>query len=288
MNKPILQTKGLSHVYSQDTPFQKTAVNDINIDIFSGEYIGIIGHTGSGKSTLIQHLNALLKPSSGQILYNDQDIWEKKYNRSLLRFNVGLVFQYPEYQLFEETVEKDIAYGPKNMGLSADEISERVHLALKFVGLDENILQSSPFELSGGQKRRVAIAGIMAMQPKILIFDEPTAGLDPRGRDEILSRISNYRDSEKCTVLLVSHSMEDIASHTEKVLVMDKGSVWMFAPTAEIFEHSSELLNMGLDVPQITKVFLSLKNKGHNVKSSVFTTKQACDEIMSILGEKND
>jgi energy-coupling factor transport system ATP-binding protein len=281
---PILKTDKLTHIYSQSTPFEKVAIDGVSLDIYLGDFIGVIGHTGSGKSTLIQHFNGLLKPTSGKIYYAGEDIWQKGYSLRQLHFNVGLVFQYPEYQLFEETVEKDIAYGPKNMGLNENEIKQRVLSSIKFVGLDESILDKSPFEISGGQKRRVAIAGIMAMKPKVLILDEPTAGLDPRGKDEILSRIKEYHSSEKVAVLLVSHSMEDIANNAEKVMVMYKSKIAMYGTTHEIFEHSGELTGMGLDVPQITRIFLSLKKSGYDVPTSVYSTEQAKNELIKIVG----
>lgn len=282
METPILRTEHLTHIYGQSTPFEKIAVDDVTLDIMSGDFIGVIGHTGSGKSTLIQHFNGILKPTSGKMFFNGQDISENNFSKRNLRFSVGLAFQYPEYQLFEETVEKDISFGPKNMGLNEDEVHSRVLDALRFVGLGENMLEKSPFELSGGQKRRVAIAGIMAMRPKALILDEPAAGLDPRGRDEILGRIKEYHDAEKTTVILVSHSMDDVARNCEKVLVMNKSKIAFFATVKEVFEHSAELKAMGLNVPQITDIFLELKAKGYDVDTSVFTPEQACEEILRI------
>ncbi len=280
--EPILRTENLTHTYGISTPFEKVAVDNVSIDIYKGEYIGIIGQTGSGKSTLIQHLNGLLKPTSGKIYFDGKDCWEKSFPRKQLRFNVGLVFQYPEYQLFEETVGKDIAFGPKNMGLDENEIHKRVVEALGFVGLDESFLEKSPFELSGGQKRRVAIAGVMAMKPSVLILDEPTAGLDPRGRDEILARIREYRQQQGSTIMLVCHSMDDIARNAEKILVMNRASVAMFAPVREVFEQAQTLRDIGLNVPQITRIFLDLKRDGYNVDTSVFTPEQACRQILAI------
>lgn len=280
--EPILRTENLTHTYSISTPFEKVAVDNVSIDIYKGEYIGIIGQTGSGKSTLIQHLNGLLKPTSGKIYFDGKDCWEKSFPRKQLRFNVGLVFQYPEYQLFEETVGKDIAFGPKNMGLDENEIHKRVVEALGFVGLDESFLEKSPFELSGGQKRRVAIAGVMAMKPSVLILDEPTAGLDPMGRDEILARIREYRQQQGSTIMLVCHSMDDIARNAEKILVMNRASVAMFAPVREVFEQAQTLRDIGLNVPQITRIFLDLKRDGYNVDTSVFTPEQACRQILAI------
>lgn len=277
--KVVLKTENLTHIYGVDTPFEKVAVDNVSVEINSNDFIGVIGHTGSGKSTLIQHFNGLLKPSFGNVLYKGENIWDKGYNLKKLRFNVGMAFQYPEHQLFEETVEKDIGFGPKNMGLSADEVKERVYSSLKFAGLKEGILQKSPFELSGGQKRRVAIAGIMAMKPTILILDEPTAGLDPKGRDEILYRIKEYHENEKVAVLLVSHSMEDIANNTKKVMVLHKGHLEMFAKTEEVFEQSKRLAEINLDVPQITKIFLAMNKKGYDLNTSVFSTDKAADDI---------
>lgn len=282
METPILRAENLTHTYGISTPFEKTAVDNVTLDIYSGDFIGVIGHTGSGKSTFIQHLNGILKPTSGKLYFNGQDTSDKKFSKRDLRFNVGLVFQYPEYQLFEETVEKDISFGPKNMGLDENEIHKRVLESLRFVGMDESVLEKSPFEMSGGQKRRVAIAGIMAMHPKVLILDEPTAGLDPKGRDEILSRIREYHQQEKITVLLVSHSMEDVAKNCQKVLVMNKSKVAFYASVKEVFEHSSELRSMRLNVPQITNIFLELKEKGYDVDTSVYTPEQACAEILRL------
>ena len=283
--EPILRAENLSYVYGVGTPFEKTAINNINLSISENEFIGIIGRTGSGKSTLIQHFNGILRPTGGTLYYEGRDCWSKGFSRNDLRFNVGLVFQYPEYQLFEETVEKDIAFGPKNMGLSAEETEKRITESLRFVGLDGDVRAKSPFELSGGQKRRVAIAGIMAMEPKVFILDEPTAGLDPRGRNEILQRIADYRAEKKSTVIIVSHNMDDIARVCGKVLVMRDSEVIMFAPVDEVFEHASELCDMGLNVPQITRVFISLKEKGYNVPSSVYTPAQACDAVIRAMGE---
>lgn len=282
METPILRAENLTHTYGISTPFEKTAVDNVTLDIYSGDFIGVIGHTGSGKSTFIQHLNGILKPTSGKLYFNGQDTSDKKFSKRDLRFNVGLVFQYPEYQLFEETVEKDISFGPKNMGLDENEIHKRVLESLRFVGMDESVLEKSPFEMSGGQKRRVAIAGIMAMHPKVLILDEPTAGLDPKGRDEILSRIREYHQQEKITVLLVSHSMEDVAKNCQKVLVMNKSKVAFYASVKEVFEHSAELKSMRLNVPQITNIFLELKEKGYDVDTSVYTPEQACAEILRL------
>ena len=271
---PILEIKNLSHIYSAGTPFEHIALDDVSFSVNKGEFIGIIGHTGSGKSTLIQHLNGLLKPTSGQVLLDGIDIWSnKKYTREA-RFRVGLVFQYPEYQLFEETVFKDIAFGPKNMGLKANEVERRVREAAGFVGLTEAQLQASPFELSGGQKRRVAIAGVIAMEPEILILDEPTAGLDPVGREEILSNIRAYRETKNAAILMVSHSMSDVARITDRLLVMNGSHLAMDGTPDQVFTRSSELIEMGLDIPEVSRVFMKLQQLGLSVPS-VYSIEQA-------------
>ena len=280
---PVIKTQDLSFVYGQQTAFEKAAIKNVNIEINKGEFIGIIGHTGSGKSTLIQHFNGLLKPTSGKILIDDEDIWEKEKEIRKIRFKVGLVFQYPEYQLFEETVAKDIAFGPKNMGLSEEEINERVLEAARFVGLKEKHLKKSPFELSGGQKRRAAIAGVIAMNPEVLILDEPTAGLDPKGRDKVLGEIKAYHEEKKNTVLLVSHSMEDIAKYASKVLVMNHGEVEMFDTVENVFSRAERLAEIGLDIPQITRVFLELKKRGYDVNTGVYTLEQAKKELAKYI-----
>ena len=282
-----IKTENLNFIYSINTPFEKAAVKDVCIEIEKGDYVGVIGHTGSGKSTLVQHLNGLLKPTSGKIFIDGQDIWEKPKKIGKIRFKVGLVFQYPEYQLFDETIYKDIAFGPKNMGLSSDEVDLRVREAANFVGINPEILDKSPFELSGGQKRRAAIAGVIAMQPDILILDEPTAGLDPKGRDSILGHIREFHQEKKSTVLLVSHSMEDIAKNANKVLVMNKAQVAMCGNTAEVFSHAKELEKMGLDIPQVTKIFFGLHDRGIMVSTSIFTVGQAKSEILRLLSEVN-
>ncbi len=280
----IITAKNLTHIYGSGTPFQKVALDNVNIDIKKGDYVGIIGHTGSGKSTLISHFNAILKPTQGQIFVDGEDLWQDdKKKRIAARFKVGLVFQYPEYQLFEETVYKDIAFGPKNMGLDEVEIDRRVRSALEFVGMDEKYLKKSPFELSGGQKRRVAIAGVMALSPKVLVLDEPAAGLDPRGRDEILARIKEYHTETGCTVLLVSHSMEDIAKNANSIIVMNKSRVMMHDSVPNVFEHADKLEKIGLDIPQITKVFISLNNMGINVSKNIYTVEDAEREIVCAL-----
>ena len=276
--KPILEVKNLTYIYSAGTPFEHKALDDISFSVERGEFIGIIGHTGSGKSTLMQQLNGLLKPTSGTVLLDGQDIWSDKKLTRQARFRVGLVFQYPEYQLFEETVYKDIAFGPKNMGLSAEEVDRRVREAAGFVGLTEQQLEVSPFDLSGGQKRRVAIAGVIAMEPEVLILDEPTAGLDPVGRSEILGNIQAYRKAKNATIMMVSHSMEDVARLTDRLLVMNGSKLAMDAPPAQVFTHAEELTQMGLNIPQVTQVFLELKKLGLDVKN-VYTIEQAAAEI---------
>ena len=276
--KPILEVKNLTYIYSAGTPFEHKALDGISFSVERGEFIGIIGHTGSGKSTLMQQLNGLLKPTSGTVLLDGQDIWSDKKLTRQARFRVGLVFQYPEYQLFEETVYKDIAFGPKNMGLSAEEVDRRVREAAGFVGLTEQQLEVSPFDLSGGQKRRVAIAGVIAMEPEVLILDEPTAGLDPVGRSEILGNIQAYRKAKNATIMMVSHSMEDVARLTDRLLVMNGSKLAMDAPPAQVFTHAEELTQMGLNIPQVTQVFLELKKLGLDVKN-VYTIDQAAAEI---------
>ena len=281
--KPILEAKNLTYIYSVGTPFEHKALDDISFSVERGEFIGIIGHTGSGKSTLMQQLNGLLKPTSGMVLLDGQDIWSDKKLTRQARFRVGLVFQYPEYQLFEETVYKDIAFGTKNMGLSPEEVDRRVREAAGFVGLTEQQLEVSPFDLSGGQKRRVAIAGVIAMEPEVLILDEPTAGLDPVGRSEILGNIQSYRKAKNATIMMVSHSMEDVARLTDRLLVMNGSKLAMDAPPAQVFTHAEELTQMGLNIPQVTQVFLELKKLGLDVKN-VYTIEQAAAEIKRLKG----
>ena len=281
--EPILQVQNLTHIYSAGTPFEHKALDDMNFSVERGEFIGIIGHTGSGKSTLMQHLNGLLKPSSGKVLLDGKDIWSDKKLTRQARFRVGLVFQYPEYQLFEETVYKDIAFGPKNMGLSKDEVDRRVREAAGFVGLTEAQLEMSPFDLSGGQKRRVAIAGVIAMEPEVLILDEPTAGLDPVGREEILANIQTYRKAKNATIMMVSHSMNDVARLTDRLLVLNGSHIAMDGTPAEVFTHAWELEKMGLDIPEVTRVFMRLKEMGLPVEP-VYTLDQAV-EVMKRLKE---
>ena len=284
--EPILQVKNLTYIYSIGTPFEHKALDNVSFSLNPGEFVGIIGHTGSGKSTLMQHLNGLLKPTSGEVLLGGQDIWSDKKLTRQARFRVGLVFQYPEYQLFEETVYKDIAFGPTNMGLSKEEIDRRVREAAGFVGLTEAHLSVSPFDLSGGQKRRVAIAGVIAMEPEILILDEPTAGLDPIGRAEILGNIQAYRQAKNAAVLMVSHSMEDVARLTDRLLVMNGSRLAMDAPPEQVFERVEELLAMGLSIPQVTQVFLRLREMGVDVKN-VYTLEQAAEELLRLKEGKD-
>ena len=276
----VLETENLTHYYENGMAGAVAAIENINVKFEKGEIVGIIGHTGSGKSTLLQHLNGLLKPDSGRVLLCGEDINKDKRTLRAARFRVGLCFQYPEYQLFEETVYKDISFGPKNMGLDSAEIDRRVRRAAEFVGLSEEHLKKSPFDLSGGEKRRAAIAGVMAMEPEVLILDEPTAGLDPRGREVILSLVRTYRDQTWSTVILVSHSMEDVAKTADKVLVLNHSHVAMFGTVSEVYSRTDELEEMGLTVPQITKIFRALHDRGFDVSPSVFTVSQGADELM--------
>ena len=280
---PFLQVKNLTHIYSAGTPFEHKALDDVSFSVERGEFIGVIGHTGSGKSTLMQHLNGLLKPTSGSIILDGQDIWSDKKLTRQARFRVGLVFQYPEYQLFEETVYRDIAFGPKNMGLSSEEVDRRVREAAALVGITDAQLEVSPFDLSGGQKRRVAIAGVIAMEPEILILDEPTAGLDPVGREEILANIERYRQTKNATIMMVSHSMNDVARLTERLIVMNGSKLAMDDVPGKVFTRAEELLEMGLDIPDVTRVFLRLKQMGLPVEP-VYTVEQAV-ELMKQLKE---
>lgn len=282
----ILETQNLTYKYSVGTPFEKVAIEDISISVEKGDFIGIIGHTGSGKSTLVQHLNGLLKPTSGTILLDGKDIHSDKNFTRQARFKVGLCFQYPEYQLFENTVYEDIAFGPKNMKLSKEEIKERVLRAAEFVGVRNDMLQKSPFDLSGGEKRRVAIAGVMAMQPEILILDEPSAGLDPKGRKVISEMIEKYRKNTGSTVIVVSHSMEDVAESADKVLVMNKGKVEYFASVDEVFSNAEHLVEIGLNVPEITKVFLALKKQGYDVRTDIYSVNEAKAELLRLFKER--
>ena len=281
--EPILQVQNLNYIYSIGTPFQHQALKDVSFSVNRGEFIGIIGHTGSGKSTLMQQLNGLLKPTAGKILLDGQDIWSDKKLTRQARFRVGLVFQYPEYQLFEETVYKDIAFGPKNMGLSTEEIDRRVRESAAIVGLTEAQLQVSPFDLSGGQKRRVAIAGVIALEPEVLILDEPTAGLDPKGREGILKNIEDYRRKHNATIMMVSHSRDDVARLTDRLLVLNGSALAMDGTPAEVFARAEELVEMGLNIPQVTRVFLELRAMGLDVEP-VYTIEQAVAALKAIKG----
>lgn len=278
----FLEVKNLSHYYGQGTPFKTDAVHNVSFSAEKGEIIGIIGHTGSGKSTLIQHLNGLLKADEGQVLIDGKDIWENPKEINNIRFRVGMVFQYPEHQLFDETVYKDIAFGPTNMNLSADEIDNAVRYSASLVGIGEEFYEKSPLELSGGEMRRVAIAGVIAMRPEILVLDEPTAGLDPAGRELLISRIIEYRDTTNATVFIVSHSMEDIARISDKVLVMNRGELAMFDKTEKVFSNSETLENIGLNVPQVTKIMSKLKENGININGDVLTVDGAVNAILAL------
>ena len=282
----IIKTQDLSYVYGEGTPFRKVALDKVNIDIEEGELVGIIGRTGSGKSTLIQHFNGLLKATSGKVFIDGEELFSDKSRLRQIRFKVGLVFQYPEYQLFEDTVYKDIAYGPINMGLGREEVDERVKRTMSLVGLKPELMQKSPFELSGGQKRRVAIAGVMAMEPKVLILDEPTAGLDPHGRDRILNLIKEYHRQKGSTVMLVSHSMEDIAKTVNKILVMNDSRLFMYDTPERVFAKVKELDNMGLTVPQITRVFDRLRDSGIAFSDEVYSVDYAKKLVLTLLQEK--
>ena len=280
---PILEVRNLNHIYSAGTPFEHQALKDVSFSVEKGEFIGIIGHTGSGKSTLMQHLNGLLKPTSGDVLLDGKSIWADKATTRQSRFRVGLVFQYPEYQLFEETVYKDIAFGPRNMKLKDDEIDRRVREAARLVGLTEEQLEVSPFDLSGGQKRRVAIAGVIAMEPEVLILDEPTAGLDPVGREAILANIETYRAEKNATIMMVSHSMNDVARLTNRLLVMNGSRLAMDGTPMQVFARAQELLDMGLDIPELTRLFLRLQQMGLPV-NQVYTMDQAVAELKRLKG----
>ncbi len=284
----ILKTENLNFVYSEDTPFEMAALKNINIEIEKGDFVGIIGHTGSGKSTLVQHFNGLIKPTSGKVLFNGQDIWGNGICMKDLCFKVGLVFQYPEYQLFDSTVKEDIAFGPRNMGLSEVEIRDRVEMAAHYVGLSSDVLDKSPFDLSGGQKRRAALAGVLAMKPEVLILDEPTAGLDPIGRDTILERISKFRKEIGTTVLLVSHSMEDVAKVADKVLVMNDSEAVMFDTVDKVYEHGDWLHEKGLNIPHITKVVLGLREKGIDIPKGIYTVDKAYEALLELFEKRGN
>ncbi len=284
----IIETKQLTHTYSQGTPFEHTALDSVDFSAAPGEYVAIIGRTGSGKSTLIQHLNGLLKPTSGQVLFDGGDIWESKERTRQVRCQVGLVFQYPEYQLFEETVYQDIAFGPKNMGLDKDEVDRRVKQSARFVGLEPGVLEKSPFDLSGGQKRRVAIAGVIAMEPQVLVLDEPTAGLDPSGSARILDNIRTYHQEKNACIILVSHSMEEVAREAERLVVIHQGVIPFSGPPAQVFAHGEELETMGLGVPAMTRVFARLRSMGVDVPASVYTIPQAREVILAALHRREE
>lgn len=284
----ILKTEDLTYQYSIGTPFEKTAVDHVNLEIEEGAFVGIIGHTGSGKSTLIQHFNGLIRPTSGKIYLDGTDIWADKTNIRQVRFQVGLVFQYPEYQIFEDTVYKDIAFGPRNMGLSESEIKERVEETAALVGLTQAQLNQSPFDLSGGQKRRVAIAGVMALRPKVLILDEPTAGLDPKGREDILREIRRYHKETGRTVLLVSHSMEDMANCAEKILVMNAGKVFCYDTVENVFRQAKALQEIGLAVPQITRVCMQLREQGIPLSDDIYTVEAAYQQILQLYRQQKE
>lgn len=278
----VLEAKNVTYRYGEGTPFETAAVEDVSFAVEQGELVGVIGHTGSGKSTLIQHFNGLLRPTSGTVLLDGEDIWADQAKLRSVRFRVGLCFQYPEYQLFESTVYADMAFGPKNMGLDEAEIDRRVRRAAQFVGLKESYFEKSPFDLSGGEKRRAAIAGVMAMEPEVLILDEPTAGLDPRGRDTILGLIREYQRETGSTILLVSHSMEDVAKLATKVLVMNRAHLAMYGPVPEVYSRGEELVRMGLNVPQVTRIFMELKKRGYAVSDQVYTVAQGREELMRL------
>lgn len=284
----VIKTEGLTYVYGEGTPFRKVAVDNVSLEIEKGDFAGIIGHTGSGKSTLIQHFNGLLKPTSGSVYIDGERLWDDKAKLRPVRFKVGLVFQYPEYQLFEETVYKDIAFGPKNMGLDEEETDRRIREAAELVGLSEDMMQRSPFELSGGQKRRVAIAGVMAMEPEVLILDEPASGLDPKGREQILGMIKEYHRQKGNTVLLVSHSMEDIARNVDKILVMNDSKLFCYDETARVFHRAAELEQMGLAVPQVTRVFNRLKAMGLDLGEDVYTVRFGSRLLLDRLGKREE
>jgi energy-coupling factor transport system ATP-binding protein len=279
----VLSVKNLKYEYSKGTPFQIGALKGVSVDFELGEIVGVIGHTGSGKSTLLQHLNGLLKPESGEVFFQDENIWSSKENVRKCRFGVGLCFQYPEHQLFESTVYEDIAFGPKNMGLSESEIKERVLESIKFVGLTEDYLDKSPFDLSGGEKRRVAIAGVISMKPKVLVLDEPTAGLDPVGKNDLLQLIKHYNKTTGSTVIFVSHNMDDVALVADRVLVLSEGNIVMNGTVEDVYSKGDELLKLGLDVPEITRVFLTLKEAGYDVPTDVYTVKQGKEKLIEFL-----
>ena len=279
---PILEIKNLTHTYGIGTPFRRSAVEDVSFAVEPGEFLGVIGHTGSGKSTLIQHLNGLLKPTSGQVLLDGKDIWAEPKKIRNVRFQVGLVFQYPEYQLFEETVYKDISFGPKNQGKTGDELDHAVREAARLVGLRDEQLEKSPFELSGGQKRRVALAGVLAMEPKVLVLDEPTAGLDPAGRENLMANIREYHRNKGTTIILVSHSMDEIARNVDRILVLRSAHILMSGTPAEVFTRAEELLSAGLDVPRITRVAMALRDRGLPIDPAVYTVEALEKQLLAL------
>ena len=280
--EPILQIKHLTHTYGVGTPFQRSAVEDMSFEVREGEFLGIMGHTGSGKSTLIQHLNGLLKPSSGQVLFQGEDIWKDKNFTHQIRFKVGLVFQYPEYQLFEETVYKDIAFGPANMGRTGAELDRCVREAARLVGIRDEQLDKSPFELSGGQKRRVALAGVLAMEPDVLVLDEPTAGLDPAGRENLMANIRDYHRNKQKTIVLVSHSMDEIAQNADRILVLKGAHILMSGTPAEVFARGEELLSAGLDVPEVTRIAMALRDRGLPIDPAVYTVEALERQLLAL------
>ena len=280
--EPILKIENLTHTYSAGTPFERRAVDGVNLEVAPGEFLGVIGHTGSGKSTFIQHLNGLLRPTEGHILLEGRDIWAEPKKIRRVRFEVGLVFQYPEYQLFEETVYKDIAFGPANQGKTGDELDHAVREAAKLVGIRDDQLEKSPFELSGGQKRRVALAGVLAMEPDVLVLDEPTAGLDPAGRENLMANIRDYHRNKGKTIILVSHSMDEIAQNVDRILVLKSAHVLMQGTPAEVFARGEELLSAGLDVPQITRIAMELKRRGVEIDPAVYTVEALEHQLMAL------
>ncbi|MGN1419577.1 MAG: energy-coupling factor transporter ATPase [Acutalibacteraceae bacterium] len=287
MSVPVIETKNLTYIYSKGTAYEVAAVDGVNLSVEKGSLVGIIGHTGSGKSTLIQHFNGILAPTSGTVLLDGNDIWQDKSQIRQVRFKVGICFQYPEYQLFEETVYKDIAFGPKNMKMPEDEIDKTIRQVIQFVGLDESYLEKSPFDLSGGEKRRVAIAGVMAMNPEVLVLDEPCAGLDPRGRDVILSLIKEYKRKTNSTVIIVSHSMEDISKISDKIIVMNKSKLAFYDTVDNVFAHADELVEMGLNIPELTRLFLKLKSDGYDVRTNIYTMQDAEKEILKLVSGRD-
>lgn len=283
MSATVLETKDLTYIYSKGTNYETAAIRNINLAVEKGELVGVIGHTGSGKSTLVQHFNGILRSTSGTVLFDGKDIWADKTKIRNVRFKVGVCFQYPEYQLFEETVYKDIAFGPKNMGLDEAEIDRKVRQVCRFVGLDESYFEKSPFDLSGGEKRRVAIAGVMAMEPEVLVLDEPCAGLDPKGRNVVLDLIREYRRKTGSTVMVVSHSMEDISKIATKILVMNDSKLAFYDTVQNVFSHADELVSMGLNIPEITKLFLKLKKMGYDVRTDIYTLEDAKEELLGLI-----